>query len=160
MAWTNPRTWVSLETVTAALLNTHVRDNFKAIGDAYTAYTPTLAGTGGGGSVGNGTITGFWRQTGKHTDFYGTLTLGSTTSLGTGVTTFSLPATAARARACGESRLFDTSASTNQAGALYIETGALTVCRVLYGTGSVSATTPWTWATGDILMFSGAYDAA
>jgi hypothetical protein len=27
MAWTAPRTWVALETVTAALMNTHVRDN-------------------------------------------------------------------------------------------------------------------------------------
>ena len=29
MAWTAPRTWVSGETVTAALMNTHVRDNFN-----------------------------------------------------------------------------------------------------------------------------------
>src|SRR3990167_2936372 len=29
MAWTPPRTWVSGETVTAALMNTHVRDNFN-----------------------------------------------------------------------------------------------------------------------------------
>ena len=27
MAWTAPRTWVAGETVTAALMNTHVRDN-------------------------------------------------------------------------------------------------------------------------------------
>ena len=27
MAWTSPRTWVTAELVTAALLNTHVRDN-------------------------------------------------------------------------------------------------------------------------------------
>lgn len=27
MAWTNPRTWVTGETVTAAQLNTHLRDN-------------------------------------------------------------------------------------------------------------------------------------
>ncbi len=33
MAWTAPRTWVTGETVTAALLNTHVRDNFLAIGE-------------------------------------------------------------------------------------------------------------------------------
>lgn len=29
MAWTTPRTWVTGETVTAALLNTHLRDNFN-----------------------------------------------------------------------------------------------------------------------------------
>ena len=31
MAWTAPRTWVSGETVTAALMNTHVRDNLNAL---------------------------------------------------------------------------------------------------------------------------------
>src|SRR5438128_9367934 len=31
MAWTSPRTWVATETVTAAQLNTHVRDNENAL---------------------------------------------------------------------------------------------------------------------------------
>lgn len=31
MAWTSPRTWVAAELVTAALLNTHLRDNLNAI---------------------------------------------------------------------------------------------------------------------------------
>lgn len=33
MAWTAPRTWVALEVVTAALLNTHLRDNLLALQD-------------------------------------------------------------------------------------------------------------------------------
>lgn len=32
MAWTAPRTWIVGEVVTAALMNTHVRDNLLAIG--------------------------------------------------------------------------------------------------------------------------------
>lgn len=42
MAWTTPRTWVSGETVTAALMNAHVRDNLAAAlpgGAAGTAVT-------------------------------------------------------------------------------------------------------------------------
>jgi hypothetical protein len=31
MAWTAPRTWVTAELVTAALMNTHVRDNLKEL---------------------------------------------------------------------------------------------------------------------------------
>jgi hypothetical protein len=31
MAWTNPRTWVTSEVVTAAMLNTHVRDNLNTL---------------------------------------------------------------------------------------------------------------------------------
>lgn len=46
MAYTTPRTWVTGELVTAALLNTHLRDNLSAafpLGvDAWTTYTPTL----------------------------------------------------------------------------------------------------------------------
>lgn len=33
MAWTAPRTWVTAEIVTAALMNTHLRDNLNAIGE-------------------------------------------------------------------------------------------------------------------------------
>lgn len=31
MGWTSPRTWVTSEVVTAALMNTHIRDNLNAI---------------------------------------------------------------------------------------------------------------------------------
>lgn len=44
MAWTSPRTYVAGETITAALLNTHVRDNLLDIGgtsSAWTSFTPT-----------------------------------------------------------------------------------------------------------------------
>jgi len=33
MAWIAPRTWVAGETVTAALMNTHLRDNLNALRD-------------------------------------------------------------------------------------------------------------------------------
>ncbi len=36
MAWTAPRTWVTGETVTAALMNTHIRDNLLAVGPTIT----------------------------------------------------------------------------------------------------------------------------
>jgi hypothetical protein len=31
MAWTSPRTYVTDENITAAILNTHIRDNFDAL---------------------------------------------------------------------------------------------------------------------------------
>lgn len=31
MGWTSPRTWVAAETVTAAIMNTHIRDNLNAL---------------------------------------------------------------------------------------------------------------------------------
>lgn len=43
MAWTTPRTWVANELVTAAQMNTHVRDNLSVLTPAY-AY-PTSGAT-------------------------------------------------------------------------------------------------------------------
>ncbi len=45
MAWTTPRTWVDAEVVTAAIMNTHVRDNLTDLDarvGSSTLYTPTL----------------------------------------------------------------------------------------------------------------------
>ena len=58
MAWTTPRTWVAAETTTAALMNTHVRDQFNIlktrIDDDGTLKTQLLgvAGVAGFGNVG------------------------------------------------------------------------------------------------------------
>ena len=42
MAWTTPRTWVAAETVTASLMNAHVRDNLNALYGTTTSYTPQV----------------------------------------------------------------------------------------------------------------------
>jgi len=44
MAYTSPRTWVAAETVTSALLNTHVRDNFTAVNGGAIALASQAAG--------------------------------------------------------------------------------------------------------------------
>lgn len=41
MAWTEPRTWIVGEVVTAAMLNTHLRDNLNAIGPHVRIRKPT-----------------------------------------------------------------------------------------------------------------------
>lgn len=46
MAWTAPRTWVTAEIVTAALLNTHVRDNLLAINTLFDIAAGTYADGG------------------------------------------------------------------------------------------------------------------
>jgi hypothetical protein len=51
MPWTAPRTWVAGELVSAALLNTHLRDNLLvlngATGPVVTNFTPTMSQSGG-----------------------------------------------------------------------------------------------------------------
>jgi hypothetical protein len=51
VSWTTPRTWVAGEIVTAAVMNTHLRDNFNALGD-WTAVSFTA-----GDYTGNGAMT-------------------------------------------------------------------------------------------------------
>jgi len=45
MAWTEPRTWVLGEQTTAALMNTHLRDNLNSLGRD--VYLPRVVGTSG-----------------------------------------------------------------------------------------------------------------
>ena len=56
MAWTNPRTWVVGELVTAAIMNTHIRDNqVFSQAEACTVWTPATTPDNGGavGTHGN-----------------------------------------------------------------------------------------------------------
>lgn len=102
MAWTAPRTWVAGETVTAALMNTHVRDNLKALGDPWTSYTPTLVGM----TIGNGAVVAKYLSAGKFTVVRVWLTAGGTTAY-TAAITISLPAAvAATAEQPGSGKLF------------------------------------------------------
>lgn len=92
MAWTTPRTWVAGETVTAAIMNTHVRDNLKALGDPWTAYTPTWTASTTNPTLGNGTLTGRAVQVGKFTQIRIAMVGGTTTAVGSGSYSFALPA--------------------------------------------------------------------
>ena len=91
MAWTSPRTWVAGETVTAALLNAHVRDNEKAIGDPWTAWTPTVTSETGTFTSVSGS--GQYSTFGKHVVWSATITI-TTVGTASGGIRFTLPVTA------------------------------------------------------------------
>lgn len=92
MAWNNPATWVAgLGGITVALLNAQVRDNFKAIGDAWTAYVPAWASTATQPVLNNGTAVGRYVAAGKWITFRAIITAGTTTTYGTGQYSISLP---------------------------------------------------------------------
>lgn len=57
----------------------------------WNSYTPNLQASGGGSSIGNGTLTGRYVQQGRTVTVRIELVLGSTTSLGSGVTWITLP---------------------------------------------------------------------
>lgn len=166
MAWTSPRTWVAGEKPTAATLNTHIRDNQKAIGDAWTAYGSGASWTAVSvnPAIGNGTWDAAYMAAGKLIEFRISITMGSTTTYGTGSWLVALPFAPGTGRWTFTGAFRDTSAGTTFP--LFGEVSAGVVAlRVLPNTAgnaflAVSSTVPVTAANTDSLFLSGTYEAA
>ena len=123
-------------------------------------------------SVGNGTEVAQYTQIGKTVHFYISLIFGSTTSV-TGTIIVSSPVTASSGRTpftaynnVGLCVLRDDGAGSNLQGAVTMSTADLFRPR-RYGVsgtdisqGTVNATVPFTWATSDVLIMMGTYEAA
>ena len=173
MGWTAPRTWAAAETVTASIMNAHVRDNLKALADGWVAYTPTWTASGTAPALGNGTIVGGSITTGPKTlDFFILLTMGSTTTYGTGTYRFTLPASAA-SRGTGSTinmsgLLTDTSAgAAGKWGVQACQFVTTSTIELLAPTATadsklaiVGQLVPFTWANTDIISIAGRYEAA
>lgn len=121
------------------------------------SYTPTLTSAGTAPSLGNGTITGGFTKQGSTTFIIGELTLGSTTSLGTGGLSISLP----QQRWSGDIFCGGT-VVMNRGGTFYTGTlqinGSVTTASLLRDTsGLISATSPAAFAAGDTIRWSAIY---
>ena len=132
---------------------------------AWTAYTPTLGGTGW--AIGNGTAAGAYCQIGKVVHFHIAIIAGSTTTFGaTEAATVTLPVTASNlARPNFIGRALDISAS--ELFTVLARCASTTVAELRYlvsGTnGKVNplvASAPFAFATSDEIRISGTYDAA
>lgn len=91
MAWTSPRTWLAGEKPAAATLNTHIRDNFNAIGAAWTSYTPVWTAATTNPVIGNGTLNGAYVAAGKLIFYRIAIVAGTTTTWGSGAYSFTYP---------------------------------------------------------------------
>lgn len=165
MGWTSPRTWVAGEKPPAATLNTHIRDNFKAIGDPWTAYTPAWTAATTNPVLGNGTLVGAYMQAGKFTSFWVLLTMGSTTTFGSGAYFLTTPFAPVNQRWLFQGIARDASASASfPAFAEYDATLPLRLRALPTTAGnalsSISPTVPFTWAQSDTLLIHGTYEAA
>jgi len=151
-----PRTWVAGETVTAAFMNTEIRDAFTGVQAAWTAYTPTWTASVNP-VLGNGTLVGAHLRLGKFDQFRIQLTMGSTTSFGTGSWLFAIPA-ATHAAYTGFMHVGNGAAVDVSASALSGLTAVWNTSTTLFGltaAGTAPATgVPWAWAVGDKISFS------
>lgn len=156
----SPRTWVAGETVTAAEMNAEIRDAFIGVQAAWTAFTPTWTAASVNPVLGNGTIVGRWTRTGKTADFFYQITMGSTTTYGTGQWILSIPATLNNARfGTGLGDAFDASAASDFPISTAAQSTTSFALRGWPGAAgaawaAVNSTVPFTWATGDILTIS------
>ncbi|WP_060952388.1 hypothetical protein [Streptomyces hygroscopicus] len=86
-----PRTWVVGETVTAAIMNQEIRDQFSSMFAAWTTYTPTWTAANTNPSLGNGTLIGRYLKVGLTCTAHINLTMGSSTTYGSGNYSWALP---------------------------------------------------------------------
>lgn len=148
----------ALHAPTAAELK-EILDALAALTDPWTTYTPSWTASSVNPSIGNGTISGKYLQAGKFVVAAVDITMGSTTTYGTGSWQVSLPVATADALGAGAAILYDGSTAANRKpGACY--RSASSQVQFLGDTGIVDATNPFTWATGDVLRFTFTFEAA
>jgi hypothetical protein len=171
---TTPRTWSVGETVTAAYMNTEIRDQFNSFFGAWTTYTPSWIAEGGAGTnpvLGNGSLGGRYLKVGRTVDWVLQLNWGSTSVAGGGAGSenwmFGLPAVPAAGFTYRTATVdvFDNSTSLHYSGNAIYNTGSGGVIKTLVSnradaSGIWDSTLPMVFAAGDILYASGRYEAA
>jgi hypothetical protein len=131
---------------------------------AWLTYSPNWTAVTTSPVLGNGTISGWYRRVGKTVHFRILLTMGSTTTYGSGGFGFSLPVASIAqpspiGGAIGNAALYDLSAPTRNFRHVYW--AGTNVVRIADDSGALAANTvPWTWANGDQIAIHGTYEAA
>lgn len=167
MAWpaTVPTFVAGATTGVVAKLN-DLRDALKAVGDPWTSYTPTWTAASVNPAIGDGTLTGKYVAAGKLIHFRIVITMGGTTTYGTGQWFLTLPVApvGTLGRAQFVASFYDSGTADRTGVATWVAGSTRLDLHFLQTAGSamagVSATVPHTWATGDQLVVSGTYEAA
>lgn len=167
MAYTTPPTFVAGNTLTAAQLNTYLRDNFKALGDPWTAYGSGASWTATTTNpvLNNGTWIGKYIQINKLVKFYAQITIGSTTTFGSGQYQIALPvAPLSGPRFTFTGHIQDFGTGNHPLWGIN-QTGSTVDLRHLPATAGAAflatgPTSPITLTTNDVIFLSGEYEAA
>ena len=154
------KTW-GAELLTSSDLNAEVKNLWTGLQAAWVSYTPTWGSSGTAPAKNNGTIAGAYYQVGKTVDFHIELTIGSTSTNGTGLYNFSLPVTAAwtALSACGNAIIHNDDANANASRTVLL-LNSTTVGLISDSGDRVAADSPFTPATGDKYFITGRYEAA
>ncbi len=155
--------------------NPPIIDNSGSTANSYDTvpvdFTPSWVSSGTQPTIGNGSLSGSWHRKGDRYIVDIALTIGSTTTLGTGYYTFPMPVAPITATPqLGYTRLLNSSGAATATGRIifdasntpYIQYDGFTVLvgsdTVAYPQGSVQATLPWVWAAGDSIIIHAEYN--
>lgn len=155
-----PKTWGS-ELLTSADLNAEVKALWDGLQGAWTSYTPVWGSSGTAPAKGNGTLTGSYRRVGKTIDYQIALTIGSSTTNGTGLYSFTIPVQAGWSvlTPVGVAVIRNDGSSANATRGVLLLTDS-TIGLLSDDGDRVSATSPFTPDTGDKYLITGRYEAA
>ena len=124
----------------------------------FASYTPTYTNL----TVGNGTVTSRYGQSGKFVFFYWRLVLGSTSSIG-GAPKITVPVTALNINPVGSAYYLDAATAEFIGQTRFFDTSNLQLIAPQSCTNSsagLSASFPFTWTTSDEIRFTIVYEAA
>lgn len=167
MTWTDrPADWDKAGHIMRADENEAILDQVASLTDpGWTDWTPTWTADSVNPALGNGTITGRYRQPSGTDLIIGSIkvVMGSTTTFGTGSWRFTQPVTMSASAILDNVSwgiAYDSSSTALYIIGAHIE-GVSNLWRLGSGAGSVVlATVPFTWATSDILRLNFAYEPA
>lgn len=150
--------WTANDILTAADLNAAISTGVISTGlAAWSTWTPTWTGF----TVGNGTDDSTYFKAGRLVVASFRFTMGSTSAVGT-TPTGSLPVTAAYSSdAAALLYMRDVSASAEYTGIMRMAgTTSFYLMRLIEARTFLTSTTPFTWATGDLLKGTIVYQSA
>ena len=162
MAWTSPRSWVAGEVVTAALLNSHLRDQLLELNGTASAWSSFTVGWGSSGAnptLGNGASVGQYKTVGKTCHFVVAITTGSTTTAGTGDYKIQLPVTAVTEAGLSQAVTIHYTSTEELNGSGRIISGGTTIGIFSVNNAKWTAGTP-AMPTGTVIAISGTYQTA
>jgi len=131
--------------------------------DAWSSFTLTWTAASVNPSLGNGSKSAFYLRAGKLVVYTGRISMGSTTTFGTGKWLVDLPvapvASGSVSTICGAGIVYDADTGGNRkpCTAWYADTSHI---EFNSDGGEVAATVPFTWATSDQLRWLFLYEAA
>ncbi|MEQ4301599.1 hypothetical protein ABNF97_09430 [Plantactinospora sp. B6F1] len=125
----------------------------------WTSYTPVWTAASSNPAIGNGSITGRYLQWGDLVFASGLISMGSSTTYGSGEWRLTLPVAAASLAYGGGGGIVDASNSTNDR-AVGINLYSATQIRFFTATGPASAAVPFAWQNTDTVNWTAVYEAA